>query len=77
MKGLERTVVAAITATMLTSSTFASASHRNHESAPNSRVATGGGNLGCNAAQQSDLPAKLRVALGSVALLAGTLLVTC
>ena len=77
MKGLERTVVAAITATMLTSSAFAKASHRNYESTLNSRVATDRGSLGYNEAQQSDLPSKLRMALGSAVFLAGALLVTC
>ena len=48
MKGLELTVVAAITATMLTSPAFVRAVHRNHEAAPsrNSPVAAAGGSLG-------------------------------
>ena len=54
MKRLELTVVAAITATMLTSPAFAKALHRSYETAPspNSPLATSGGNLGCNEAQE-------------------------
>ena len=53
MKGLELTVVAAITATMLTSSAFAKAVHRNLDAAPspNSPMTPAAGNLGCNEAQ--------------------------
>jgi hypothetical protein len=55
MKRLELTVVAAITATMLTSPAFAKAWHRNHENvpAPDIPAATGGGSLGCNEAREN------------------------
>jgi len=48
MKELERTVFAAITATLLTSPTFAKALHRNFETAPprNSTKTSDAGNLG-------------------------------
>ncbi len=55
MKQLELTLVAAIAATMLTSSTFAQASHRNDETMlqAKSPAAAGGGCLGCNEAQEN------------------------
>jgi hypothetical protein len=54
MKELERTVFAAITATLLTSPTFAKALHRNFETAPprNSTKTSDAGNLGYNQAQE-------------------------
>jgi hypothetical protein len=55
MKGLELTLVAAIAATMLSSSAFAQASHRNDETVlqPNGPAA-GGGSLGCSKACSPD-----------------------
>jgi hypothetical protein len=55
MKGLELTVVAAITATMLTSPAFVRAVHRNHEAAPsrNSPVAAGGDSPGYEEIRQN------------------------
>jgi hypothetical protein len=53
MKELERTLVAAIAAALLTSPAFAQASHRNDETVIQTHcpAATGGGSLGCNEAQ--------------------------
>ena len=55
MRKLELTLVAAIAATMLTSSAFAQASHRNDETVlrPYSPAAAGGSSLGYNEAQEN------------------------